>query len=439
MSYSFSDNIQRGIIYLVKHDKDFYSQISSLIKSEYFEYPSYAFIFDRIKSHYDKYKVIPPDDILLEDIKKNLPKGQLLSEYEDDLEQINNIDSSVNENREFVLDLIEDFARKQAISQAIKDSVVLLKENRISEIEEKVRAAMLVSREVNVGQLYFQDVDNRFHRLFDNKQKQKYKTVFNTFNEFLDGGLNGKELAIVIAPPGVGKSLYLVNQGAIALKENKKVLYISLEMAEDKIAQRFDSILTLVPNHKLKDKTTYPILKERLTQVQKKFDGAQLIIKEFPVGQLNVNQIRALLVQLKLHHDFVPEILIVDYLELLRPNRQIDAEYMAQERIAQELRGLAMEHNILVWTATQTNRSGKKVATITDAELGDSYGKIRPADWAISLNQTEEEYEKGRMRVYVVKARDAKQHYRISASVNYVNLTMEEISEAEVARQDAEE
>jgi len=437
MTYSFSDNIQRGILYLVKHDKDFYSQISSLIKSEYFEFPSYAFIFDRVKAHYDKYKVIPPDEILLEDIKKNLPKGQLLSEYEDDIEQINNIDSSVNENREFVLDLIEDFARKQAISQAIKESVVLLKENRISEIEEKVREAMLVSREVNVGQLYFQDVDNRFHRLFDDKQKKKYKTVFNTFNNFLDGGLNSKELAIVIAPPGVGKSLYLVNQGAVALKENKKVLYISLEMAEDKIAQRFDSILTLVPNHKLKDKATYPLLKERLSQVQKRFDGAQLIIKEFPVGQLNVNQIRALLVQLKLHHDFVPEILIVDYLELLRPNRQIDAEYMAQERIAQELRGLAMEHNLLVWTATQTNRSGKKVATITDAELGDSYGKIRPADWAISLNQTEEEYEKGRMRVYVVKARDAKQHYRINASVNYTNLTMEEISEADLARQDA--
>lgn len=437
MSYSFSDNIQRGILYLVKHDKDFYSQISSLVKPEYFDYPSYAFIFDRVKTHYDKYKVIPPDDILLEDIKKNLPKGQSFSDFEEDVQQINNIDPSVHDNREFVLDLVEDFARKQAISQAIKDSVVLLKENRIAEIEEKVRQAMLVTREVNVGQVYFNDIDQRIHRLFDNKEKKKYRTVFNTFNDFLDGGLNAKELAIVIAPPGVGKSLYLVNQGATALKENKKVLYISLEMAEDKIAQRFDSILTMLPNHKLKDKATYPLLKDRLAQVQKKFNGAQLIIKEFPVGQLTVNQIRALLVQLKLHHDFAPDILVVDYLELLRPNRNMDAEYQAQERIAQELRGLAMEHNILVWTATQTNRMGKKVSTITDAELGDSYGKIRPADWAISLNQTEEEYEKGRMRVYVVKARDSKQHYRISASVNYTNLIMEEISEAELARQDA--
>jgi replicative DNA helicase len=433
MSYSFSDNIQRGILYLVKHDKDFYSQIAGLIKPEYFEFPSYSFIFERVRAYYDKYKVIPPDDILLEDISKNLPKGQSLGDYEDDISQINSLNTNVLDNREFVLDLVEDFARKQALTQAIKDSVVLLKENKIPEIEEIVRKAMLVSREVNVGQLYFDDVDNRITRLFENKQKKKYRTVFNTFNEFLDGGLNSKELAMVIAPPGVGKSLYLVNQGAIALKEGKKVLYISLEMAEDKIAQRFDSILTMIPNVKLKDKSVYPLLKERLNQVQKKFDQAQLIIKEFPVGQLTVNQVRSLLVQLKLHHDFVPDLLIVDYLELLRPNRAIDAEYQAQERIAQELRGLAMEHNFLVWTATQTNRMGKKVATITDAELGDSYGKIRPADWAISLNQTEEEYEKGRMRVYVVKARDSKQHYRISAGVNYTNLIMEEVADSELS------
>tara|TARA_R110000868_G_scaffold13711_3_gene63570 strand:- start:14 stop:1339 length:1326 start_codon:yes stop_codon:yes gene_type:complete len=439
MSYSFSDNIQRGILYLLKHDRDFYSQIVGLIKPEYFEYPSYSFIFERIRGYYDKYKIIPSDEILLEDIKKSLPKGQEISDYEDDFVQINNINPDFQENREFVLDLVEDFARKQALSQAIKDSVVLLKENRIGEIEEIVRNAMLVCREVNVGQLYFSDVDKRFHRLFDDKVKKKYATVYGTFNEFLDGGLNAKELAMVIAPPGVGKSLYLVNQGVVALKENKKVLYISLEMSEDKIAQRFDSILTLIPNVRLKDKNTYPVLKDRLNTVKKKFTDAQLIIKEFPVGQLNVNQIRALLVQLRLHHEFIPDVLIVDYLELLRPNRQIDAEYQAQERIAQELRGLAMEHNILVWTATQTNRTGKKVPIITDAELGDSYGKIRPADWAISLNQNQEEYDKGRMRVYVVKARDSKQHYTIPCGVDYNTLVMSELSQAEAMVEDEDD
>ena len=131
---------------------------------------------------------------------------------------------------------------------------------------------------------------------------------------------------MVIAPPGVGKSLYLVNQGVTAIKENKKVLYISLEMAEDKIAQRFDSILTMVPTHRLKEIGSFPTVKDRLSKVKAKYADSRLIIKEFPTGQLTVNQIRALLVQLKLHHDFVPDILIVDYLELLRPARNIDAE-----------------------------------------------------------------------------------------------------------------
>jgi replicative DNA helicase len=294
MSYSFSDNIQRGILYLIKHDRDFYSQIVGLIKPEYFEFPSYAFIFERIKGYYDKYKTIPPDDILLEDIKKSIPRGQDFSDYEDDVLQINNIDQSVLDNREFVLDLVEDYAKKQAISHAIKESVLLLKENRIAEIEEKVRQAMLVCREVNVGQIYFDDIDARYHRQFDNKEKKRFKTVFNTHNEFLDGGLSAKELAMVIAPPGVGKSLYLVNQGVAAIKENKKVLYISLEMAEDKIAQRFDAILTMVPTTRLKEIGSMPTVKDRLTKVKAKYADSRLIIKEFPTGQLTVNQIRAL-------------------------------------------------------------------------------------------------------------------------------------------------
>jgi replicative DNA helicase len=234
---------------------------------------------------------------------------------------------------------------------------------------------------------------------------------------------------MVIAPPGVGKSLYLVNQSVVALTENRKVLYISLEMSEDKIAQRIDSVITLVPNSKLKEPSYREMFKQRLAIFKTKFNDAKLIIKEFPTGQLTVNDIRALLVQLKLYYNFKPDVIMVDYLELLRPNRAIDAEYQAQERIAQELRGLAVENNCLVWTATQTNRNGKKVNLITDAELGDSYGKIRPVDWAISLNQTSEEYDKGYMRAWVVKARDSKQHYLIPVAVNYSNLMMEETTQ----------
>lgn len=237
-----------------------------------------------------------------------------------------------------------------------------------------------------------------------------------------------KELAMVVAPPGVGKSLYLVNQGVQSLIDGNNVLYISLEMSEDKIAQRFDSIMTLIPQTRLKDPKIQLTVKERLDIFQKEFKG-KLVIKEYPTLSISVNSIRSLLVQLKNYNGFVPDILIIDYLELLRSTRDIQHEYQAQQRVAEELRGLSMEHNLLVWTATQTNRSAKAKALITDAELGDSYGKIRPCDFSISLNQSEEEFDNGKMRVYIMKSRNGVPRFTIPAKVDYQVLKISEDQE----------
>lgn len=125
-------------------------------------------------------------------------------------------------------------------------------------------------------------------------------------------------------------------------------------MSEDKIGNRFDSVITMLKNSNLKEPATQLKLHDRLSKIKDKV--GRLIIKEFPTGTANVNTIRALLVQLRMHKQFVPDLIIVDYLELLRPNRIIDSEYMAQQRIAEELRGLATEAKCLVWTASQTNR-----------------------------------------------------------------------------------
>lgn len=436
MTYQLSDNIQRGTLYLLKHDMDFFSQIVALIKPEYFDFPSYQRIFSSIRDYYQQYKMLPSDAALVDFIKFTTPEGVKDSnDYEEDLMSINGIDKSIFDHKEFVMDLVEDFARKSAMKDAIKKSAVLLQQDKIGEIEILVKEALLINRNVEIGQDYFEDVRDRVHRMFSKKVENKFKTVFDSANNHLEGGLNAKELAIVVAPPGTGKSLYLVNQGAKTLLEGKNVLYISCEMSEDKIGARFDSVLTLLKNSKLKEPAVQLKLHERLGIIKEKTPG-RLIIKEFPTGTANVNQIRALLVQLSLHKNFKPDLIIVDYLELLRPNRIIDAEYMAQQRIAEELRGLAVEQKALVWTASQTNRQARKVRTITDAELGDSYGKIRPADWVISLNQDEEEYDKGQMRVYIIKARDSKQHYHIPIQVDYQTLRMTQASDEETPTQD---
>ena len=431
MAYDFSENIQRGILYLLKSDRDFYLQIVNLVKPEFFEFPSHSRIFDSVQAHYEKYGKLPTDDFIVQDIKPNLSPKESASDYEDELQYINNVDASTTGNTEYMLDLVEGFAKKEAMKGAIADSINLIKENRMDEVEALVKKALLINRDIDTGQDYFGDVLGRWERLFNKKQETKYKSFLPSINRSLEGGLGAKELAMVVAPPGVGKSLFLVNQGVHSMIEGRKVLYISLEMSEDKIAQRFDSVMTLMPQMKLKDSANQLTVKERLEMFRKEFPGSELMIKEFPTGQASINTIRNLLVQLKNYNEFEPDVLIVDYLELLRPNREVQQEYLAQQRIAEELRGVAMEHGMLCWTASQTNRQGRMVKVITDSELGDSYGKIRTCDLAISLNQNEEEYDNGRMRGYVMKSRNGRARFLFPMNIDYGTLRMTEGDELE--------
>ena len=264
MAYDFSDNIQRGILYFLKSNKDFYLQIVNLVKPEHFEYPSHARIFTTVRNYYEKYGKLPTDEFILQDVKDKLGSRESVSDYDDELTYINGLDEATISNSEYMLDIVETFAKKEAMKSAIAESISLVKEDRMEEVEALVKEALLVHRDVDTGQDYFTDIHMRWDRTFNEEKKEKYKTVLPSIDRSLEGGLGKKELAMVVAPPGVGKSLYLVNQGVQAMMEGQKVLYVSLEMSEDKIAQRFDSVTTLVPQFKLKDPSSQLTVKERL-------------------------------------------------------------------------------------------------------------------------------------------------------------------------------
>ena len=430
--YPFSSNVQRGIIYLMKNDHDFFSQISPLVSPEYFEYPTHAKIYEAVLDHYDEYLSIPTDDFIIEDIRKSLGDNGNISDYIDELEDINAINPESIENKEFVLDLVEDFAKKEALKGAIKNSILHLKNENYGAIEANIREALTVSRQVDIGQNYFSDVSDRFKRLYEvsDKERDVFKTMIPTLNRAVEGGMQRKEIGMVVAPPGVGKSLFLANQCVQSMMENRKVLYISLEMSEDRVAQRLDSIASLISQRKMKsDPTSWLKVKERLDLFKKKFSNGDLVIKELPCGSTSVHGIRALLSILRNHERFEPDVIIVDYIGLLRSNDKGMAKYEAMEQIVSELRGMAQEHNCVVWTATQTNRQGRNVRLITDSELGDSYGQIRPVDLAISLNQNREEYDEGRMRLYAMKVRNGRAFFTVPIDINYSTLRIEEGTE----------
>ena len=425
MHYEFSGSIQQGILYLAKSYPDFYAQIVGLVKAEYFDLPVHANIFTVVKDYHDKYDQLPTDEFILEEVKELKSTREDIADYEDELHWINKSDTSAIDNPEYFLDLVETFARQEAMRSAISDSIVLLKQNRMVEIEDLVKKALTISRNVDIGQTYFNSVLDRWKREIEFSERDRYTTLLPTLNKSLEGGLSAKELAMVVAPPGVGKSLYLVNQSVQSMKEGRKVLYISLEMSEDKIAQRFDSVMTLIPQKKLREGPTQLILQKRLQAFKEEYKG-DLVIKEFPTGCATVTDIKALLVQLKNYEDFIPDLVVVDYLELLRPTKDIQHEYLAQQRVSEDLRGMAMQQNFLVWTATQTNRMGTQVKLITDNELGDSYGKIRTCDFCISLNQDREEFDSGVMRAYVIKSRNGRPRFIVPMGINYNTLIMDE-------------
>lgn len=421
MSYNFHESIQRSIIYLSKSHRDDFVQIKGLIKPDYFEYPIHSKLFDIISNYFEEYKELPTDAILQEECKKLKDVNDRLSDYVDEIEQVNSLSLESLKHKDYYLDKIEEFAKKEALKAAIAESVQLIKEGNVNSIEDVIRSALRVSRVVDNGLVYFSGLDARWDRLYNDEKKDKFKTILTALNNSLNGGLEKKELAIVIAPAGVGKSLYLANQAVKSLMEHRKVLYVSLEMSEDRVAQRLDSMITLIPQALLQFKKDK--VEERTNMFKKHFQG-NIIIKEFPNGVVTANHLRALIHQLKNTDNFEPDVLIIDYLELLRPLREDAPEYLAQEYIARDLRGLAAEYKLLCWTATQTNRQGATTEIITDAHLADSYGKIRVADFAVSLNQTQEEFDNGQIRVFVVKNRNGRGKFLTPMSIDYNTLTM---------------
>jgi len=422
VAYTFQDSIQRGVIYLAKSDENFLVQIMPMVKADYFEFPSHQKMYTVICDFYSTYSKSPTDDQLLEEVKKIQVSHELFGDYKDELACINELDEKSLDNQEYYIDLVEEFAKEQAIKEAILKSVDHLKKKNYEAIEDEVRAAFSVNRNVDLGTDYFTSVQERWDRLNDSSKEPKFRTPFESINEALEGGLAHKELGMVVAPPGVGKSLFLANQAARSILDGYDVLYISLEMGEDRVAQRLDSIFTRIKQRELSCRVED--IEDRLQMISEQWENrGRLVIKEFPTKRMSVTGLRAFLNQLKNYQDFTPDVLIIDYLELMKTDKDA-AEYQAQERLAQELRGIASESGILVWTATQTNREGKKVNIITDAELADSYGKIRVCDLVFSINQTEQEFDGGTARLFLMKSRNGRARFVVPVAVDYSRLTV---------------
>jgi len=398
--------IENTIINNLISNEEYCRKVLPFLKKKYFAERKESIIFEEINKFFEQYNKPITKEILSIEVanRKDISDSDAI----DLNKQIVDIKAEPI-NEEWLLQETETFCKKKAVYNAILDSIGIIegrdKERQDDAIPSLLSDALGVSFDNHVGHSYIDDGDARFE--FYHRVEEKIKFDLDMLNKITKGGLSNKTLNVILAGTGVGKSLFMCHCAAANLLDNKNVLYITMEMAEERIAERVDANLLNLSMDELKvvDK---PIFDSRLDKVRKKSQG-KLIIKEYPTAGAHAGHFRALLEELKLKQEFSPDIIYIDYLNIcssqrLRYGANVNS-YTYVKTIAEELRGLAVEYNVPIVSATQTTRSGFTNSDPGLEDTSESFGLPATVDLMLALISTEDLEALGQIMVKQLKNR----------------------------------
>jgi len=390
-------------------DRSFLQQIADIIQSDYFESDANSWILDVILTHFREYKSPPSKDVLkvkLTELSDDGPESILKTAILEQLKEVFRYMES--DDLSFVKDEILRFCKNQEIKRAIMDSVGLLKMGNYDEIKSKIDGAMKAGADTNIGLEYKQNVAARY----EEAARHPITTGWDVIDDLMDGGLALGELGVVMAPAGIGKSWMLINIGANAIKAGKTVIHYTLELNENYVGQRYDSVLTGINAQALKNHQD--TVEERMHSLK-----GDLIVKYFPTKSIGVMGLKAHL-EKTIMLGKTPDLIIVDYGDLLKINAKKD-KHEALEELYEELRGMAGEYNIPVWTASQAGRSALEEDIIEADKIASSYGKVMVADFLMSLSRKVEDKMSGTGRGHVIKNRFGPDGITLPSKINTNN------------------
>lgn len=386
-------------------DESFTKTTLPFLQSEYFHERSERIVFESIIEYVNKYQTNPSKESLLIELtdKHNLGK-----DYDDVVEVIETISKAdVNTDRNWLIDNTEKFCQDKAIYNSIMESIEILdgktKKDKGS-IPGLLTDALSVSFDSHIGHDYIEDAEQRFE--FYNKKEFRYPFDLEMLNEITDGGLSGKTLNVLMAAPGAGKTLAMCHMAAGYITAGYNVLYITLEMAEERISERIDANLMNVSMADLKN-LAKPMYEKKIESLRKKTTG-KLIVKEYPTVQAGAGHFRHLTKELSMKRKFVPNIIFIDYINLCQSMVYRGANVNSYEKIksiAEELRGLAVELAVPIITATQINRSGASSSDVSMENVAESFGLPATADLFLALIRTDELDELNQLMVKQLKNR----------------------------------
>jgi replicative DNA helicase len=389
----FGKNFQEGLCQLILEDRPFADQIIEVLDINFLELSYLRTFVKHVFSYREKYSVHPSRKIMM-----TLLRSELEGETDTDKQQVRSyfarICNSEVEGRSYIKEVALDFCRKQKLKEAMIESVRLLQTSSFDEISSVINAALKLGSDNNFGHDYLKDFELRYQL----KTRNAVSTGWDEIDALCSGGLGSGELGVVVAPTGAGKSMVLTHLGAQAVKAGKTVIHYTLELAEAAIGNRYDSCLSGVPLGELYQ------LKELVYETVQDVEGT-LIIKEYPTKSASTRTISTHLDKLR-KRDISPDMIIVDYGDLLRPVNFQKEKRNELESIYEELRGIAQENKCPLWTASQTNRSGLNAEVITMESISEAFNKCFVADFIFSVSRTVDDKNNNTGRVFIAKNRN---------------------------------
>jgi replicative DNA helicase len=399
------DKIETTILKNLIFNETYCRKVLPFIKPEYFSENIEKVVFEEISKYLSKYENLATKEILY--IEVDARKDLNETEIKDINSLIYNLED-VESNLEWLVNTTEKWCRDRAIYLALMESIHIADDDSDKKSKDSIphilSEALNVSFDHNVGHDYIQNYEERYD--FYHKHEDKIPFDLDYFNKITKGGLPSKTLNVALAGTGVGKSLFMCHQASSVLLQGRNVLYITLEMAEEKIAERIDANLLNVNIKDLSD-LSKKIFESKIISLSNKTQG-KLIIKEYPTASAHVGHFKALLNELSMKKSFKPDIIFIDYLNICSSSRykgSVVNSYTYVKAIAEELRGLAVECNVPIVTATQTTRSGYGNSDVELTDTSESFGLPATADLMFALISTEELEQLGQIMVKQLKNR----------------------------------
>ena len=428
-----SENLETTILRNLINKEEYYRKVVPFLKPEYFEEITDRILYEEIQDFSSKYEKMPTKEVVILQLqnRNDVPEDvyqqavSKIKSYTDDWVDI-----------KWLIDSTEKWCQDRAIYNALLLSIKVADgaDKKLSKdsIPSILQEALAVSFDEYIGHDYIGNVEERYE--FYHRDEEKIPFDLDKFNSITKGGLPNKTLNIALAGTGVGKSLFMCHCAAASLSQGKNVLYITCEMAEEKIAERIDANLL---NVNIRDIATLPeqIFTSRVSEIGRKTQG-KLIIKEYPTASAHAGHFKALLNELSLKKSFKPDIIFIDYLNICASSRykgHIVNSYTYVKAIAEELRGLAVEHDLPIVSATQTTRSGFGNSDVELTDTSESFGLPATADFMFALISTEELEQSGRIMVKQLKNRynDPTTNRRFTVGIDRAKMKLYNIDDEE--------